>query len=163
MLASWHVMSDTTLYQTGVTYVSEYFPKKAIALTMILGLGLTACSSEGKKDPPAKPHNSKPAPTVPNVQVKYFANGSRELVMTAINKSGAIDGKEGIDVYGFSAVTDIFQFCDGPDLVEETEGFTENDGNTIANGLARSVSFPGCADGRLTPSDFLPLGSAETK
>ncbi len=44
---------------------------------------------------------------------------------------------------------DIFQTCDGKDLLEQTEDFGKS-----GNAPERSVGHPACADGVLTPQDF---------
>lgn len=45
---------------------------------------------------------------------------------------------------------DIFQACDGKDLLEQTEDFGKS-----GNAPERTVDHPACADGVLTPDDFV--------
>lgn len=118
-----------------------------VALT--LGLGLTACGSGSAKvsEKPQAPKTEKTSAL--SVQAKYFPNGTREIVIA------------GSDTDGFSGSNDgganIFEFCDGRDSVEETlqDGEGPNQGSQ-ASALSRSVNYPGCANGKLTPSDFAP-------
>jgi hypothetical protein len=48
-------------------------------------------------------------------------------------------------------------FCDGRDLVSETLNTGSGDSS-----ITRTVNYPPCADGKLTPSDF-SLNSAVRK
>lgn len=136
--------------------MAELYPKRIVAAGLVACLGLMACSDNSE----SKSRHS--VPTVPKIQVKYFSDGSRELITSGLNVSDEINTGEGLDNNtGYSGLTDIFQFCDGPDLVEQTKGWTSNE--VISTSISRSVDYRGCADGRLTPSDFTPRSSAESQ
>lgn len=59
------------------------------------------------------------------------------------------DGSRQID-YDHADFTTVFEFCDGQDLVEETQ--VESYGG--ASDIERSVDHAACDDGMLTPEDF---------
>jgi hypothetical protein len=102
------------------------------------GLGmaaiLTAC---GASDP-------EPVQTVstePRLEAEYYQNGNRMLRYQD-------DGGE---------FADVFQTCDGADLLEQTEfsyAGIGNSGVAAGNSVERTAGYAACADGRLTESDF---------
>lgn len=69
----------------------------------------------------------------PTVETEYYSSGMRIIYYKDD------DG----------AYSDVLQFCDGPDLLEQTS-FNYRSGNAPA----RSVGHAACADGVLTPEDF---------
>ena len=77
-------------------------------------------------------------------QTKYFDDGTR-LIKFSGQEVHSPD-------YGYTP-NDIYEFCDGRDLVEETLTYVGGNGE-LPESLSRSVNHPACADGKLTPSDF---------
>jgi len=130
----------------------EYFTRErvgAVAAAVALGLGVTACGSSGKSsreaDQPSSGTSRLDSSEVA-VSAQYFSNGTREL---HLNTSGEAH-----------AYNNIFEFCDGNDMVEETiRDFYGSAGETSA--ISRSVDYPGCTDGKLTPADFQPQLAAK--
>lgn len=96
------------------------------------GLGiatvLAACGGGGSDSEPAQA-----APDEPHLEAEYYQNGNRMLRYEDDN----------------GVFLDIFQTCDGTDLLEQTSRIY-GAGNT----QERAVGHAACADGRLTESDF---------
>lgn len=107
---------------------------------VVLAVGLVACGGSAKGAPAQQ---TKPAATQshPDIQVKYYGDGERELIMDNSNYSGTLRG---------GPVLNVFEFCDGNNLVAETEEF----GNGSSSSIAMTANAQECVDGRLTPSDF---------
>lgn len=103
----------------------------------MLGIGSAACSSADKAESVKEQTTNTSTPYSPNrVEAKYFGNGTRTLIMIGGN-------------YEHGGLKDIFEFCDGRDLVEET--FTTQG----ASSVERSTDHRACIDdGKLTPEDF---------
>jgi hypothetical protein len=74
----------------------------------------------------------------PTVTYEYFSDGTRQLKYT------------GSESKWFAT---IFESCDGPDLVEQTE-YSGHGYGGAGNDIERSVNHPACVDGKLTESDF---------
>ena len=107
-------------------------------LLLPAALLLSACGSDGTTE-------AAPAPTGPiisdeghDVKEIYYTNGDRRLHFQ--------------DGYG-RTLTDIYQHCDGHDLVEQTYQNVYDRGAS-GNDMSRTVGHAACADGRLTPEDF---------
>ena len=118
--------------------------KKPVALAVISTLGLTACANNGEQSTSGTATSQETVETPTNEikrQVAYSEDGSRTIYL-----SGSADKD---DAYYVGA--NIYQFCDGKDLVEETLRHWR-----VAAGIAisRSVQHPACADGKLTEADF---------
>lgn len=122
----------------------RYFTKRGTSLGTILLIGgitiSTAACGSSKEHDTAVVQTDKSG-TGPTVTYKYHSNGTREII---ISRDGLSDDA--------ATANTILEFCDGPDLVEESENNTPND--WPGGGLARTVSYPACKDGKLTPSDF---------
>jgi len=137
--------------------MSERLLHKAVAvgLGLSLGIGATACSGGNAK---TQSTVIKPtASSVPEVKVHYFSNGSRELILEGINDGDARTFFNGYGE-GWSSFEDIYEWCDGKDLVEQTSGVTNGNGANSTS-IIRTVGYAACADGRLTSSDFPPSPS----
>ncbi len=111
-------------------------PLKYVGLVVVLGAGAVACSGSEKQDS----SESATVTTLPtgsvSVHAEYFANGTRKLLFSG-------DGSK--------YQSPIFEFCDGPDLVEQADvAYTD-----LTNPTLRSVNHPACDDGQLTPEDFV--------
>lgn len=122
--------------------------RAVIATALTLALGVTACGSSEKTKDSAKPPAQLQIAANSGVSVRKttFANGTRLIRLT-----GAVDQHSNVGNYP----VDIFEFCDGNDLVEETLNYEYGDYPVIAGGsVSRSVDYTGCVDGKLTPSDF---------
>lgn len=104
----------------------------SIILLGISSLALFACGGESEETQPAKTDIVEQT----GVNQTYFDDGSR---LTEYKDS---------DKYA-----DIKSFCDGRDLVEQTE-FKVSAYKAAGNSMARSVNHPACDDGKLVPSDF---------
>lgn len=119
---------------------------RKIATAVLLGvssLAIASCSrsAESATDNPPKKTDSIERS---GVHYTYFEDGSR------------------ITKYRDQAnYADILSFCDGRDLVDQTERFLRP-GYSIeraaGNSIQRSVNHPACADGKLTSDDFSALG-----
>lgn len=117
--------------------MKEFLREKrgALALTVAFGLGASACGGANASSKP------KEAPTLSangvTIHTQYFSNGVREQTI----ESDATDSNNGFDV-------NIVEFCDGKDLVSVANG------DLTTTLPTRTVNYPGCVDGKLTPSDF---------
>lgn len=142
--------------------MKERLSKAVTTATALVALGglAGACAAESNADAANQQNHAAPAapPEIPKVGVKYFPNGSRELVFTTLNKHDDNKNALGDDNEYFQ---NIFQICDGKDLLEQAEGFNFGAG-TMAVSISRSVGYAACTDGHLTPEDF-PLTPAESK
>lgn len=106
--------------------------KLAAVFGLIGGLILAGCSEhEGSEK-----ENKEVEIIVPTVNKEYYDNGI------------SITTYENTDL-----MSTILSFCDGNDLVDQTE-FIRNRSGAAGNSLSRSVGHPACADGSLTESDF---------
>ncbi len=114
--------------------MSEFSLSRVIFPTAVLALGAISCGGQSN----SKPQTTPDKPTNPvTIKDHYYPNGTKE-----------IDPVDDGDYY-----TTILQFCEGPNLITQTR-FDANSGNSIAV----TPNFAGCADGKLTPSDFkLPM------
>ncbi|MDQ2972949.1 MAG: hypothetical protein M3Q79_00500 [bacterium] len=112
----------------------EKFNFKRASLLAITLATLGGCGIDGEEGTvPASNENG----AVPSVQVEYYDNGNRLLSYSNIN----------------GQLADIFQTCDGRDLLEQTEFFKYGYG-AAGNSISRSVGHSACVDGILTPEDF---------
>lgn len=112
---------------------------RSISLAFGLGVGallMGACGSDESGDIQS-PQVQTDADELPMVTAEYYTNGTRVL------RYKNVDGDYG----------DIFQACDGQDLIEQTE-FLKHGYGAAGNSMQRSVGHIACADGRLTPEDF---------
>ena len=110
--------------------MSERLLQRVMPLVVVLGLGAVGCGESTKTR---------------EVNTKTTVVTGSGVTITQIYTE---DGRRITRTNGFSA-EDVFDYCDGPDLVERTE-WTRFD----TSGLARSPNHPACADGRLDPADF---------
>lgn len=112
----------------------------ALSLTLVTGLGLTACATSDSGET-IRVNTVDHDTSGPRISYVYHSNGTREILVNedGFKKPGA-------------SVNNIFEFCDGVDLVELSENNVPEDWN--GSGITRTVSDPACADGKLTPSDF---------
>lgn len=144
----------------------ERYGREVVAITtaLVMGLGATACGSKSdsssgstSKHRHTQPHPS--SPNVPNIQVRYFPNGSRELNVSNFDSSKFAGGSDEYCEDGEGCMDNLYEWCDGKDLVEEILfGQSLDDAAAQAQ---RLPNYPACADGRLTPSDF-PATPSET-
>ena len=102
-----------------------------MAATLAGAVALAGCSGQSGAEP-------VPAPVEPSVSAQYYTNGLRVIHYHNDDHQYA----------------DILEFCDGPDLVEQTVNpFNEGHSGT-GNALERTPKHPACADGRLDAADF---------
>ena len=101
--------------------------RRIVGLITVASLGLAACGSSGSSSTEVTHESNQDN----SITYKYFDNGTR-----TINFSD--------DYYAT-----ILDFCDGPDLVEQTKWDSH-----AGNNVTRSVDHPACKDGRLDPEDF---------
>jgi|GEM_PF-5794854 len=108
----------------------------ALPLALTLGLGLTACGgSKGGNEHKETSVTGNSAVQSGGIKssTTFYNNGTRELKIDRLN---------------------IEEVCDGPDLVETSYYLTRFGDGGSGMSIDRSVNYPGCADGKLTPSDF---------
>jgi hypothetical protein len=125
--------------------------RTALALTLALGIGTSACSSgeaatqHPKKQNvasasnPANPTQRKTTRVNANIYITYFPDGTRE-----INLGGAENESS-------AGLEDIYQFCVDENLYSESESA----GSGTAP-LTITQNYSPCSDDKLTPSDFAP-------
>ncbi len=111
---------------------------RMIVAACAAGLALTGCGEATAT--PSTDHRGDLYKS--NVEAVYDStNGTRILLFSNMGKYAA-----------------ILEFCDGPDLVEQTQWSTGGSGNDIE----RSPNHPACDDGKLTPEDFASDAAAPT-
>lgn len=130
--------------------------KIATGLAIAIGtFGVAGCgSSDNEKNEgqvqainqtmPAQVDNT-PTPNESPIKVtaEYFSDGTRKI------------SHDADDDY-----TSIIGFCDGVDMVEQSEVIGNGDGYGSSN-IERSAGHPACADNRLAPEDFEPTATPE--
>lgn len=109
-----------------------------ISTVLALGLGLAACTSlpeESQKDT-----TIETATNTQDIRIiqTYTPTGKRITAFESQEPDRQFNPK--------------IAYCDGPDLVEDTDSSDYNGGAAV-----RSVDHRACADGRLDETDFLPL------
>lgn len=82
----------------------------------------------------------------------YQEAGGKTKSEITISKEIFADGIRVID-FENSNFGDIYQFCDGPDLVEQVE-YVDGYNAGAGNSMTRSVDHLACSDGTLTATDF---------
>lgn len=104
--------------------------KKMVGLGLVLGLGLTACTSTPETTPePAAPSNAG----VPEAKYSYYPDGYR------------------LTEFPDSEIKNIWAHCDGDDLVETMDGYSAYNSSSEV----RTQNHDACTDdGRLDPADF---------
>ncbi len=116
--------------------------RRIATATVPLALLLAACGDDEVTVRDAETdrvENVNPANDVNiSVEAVYHENGTRTL--RYINDD---------DYYA-----DLFQICDGRDLLEQTAEHGMRADGRSGNAPERSVGHPACADGILTPQDF---------
>jgi hypothetical protein len=118
-------------------------------LTVLVGLGATACGSSGSSGTNGPHKLSKQESTkLPNVQVAYN-HGWRIVSYGGINDSGIL-GSRDQEKY---TLDDEYDYCDGHTLVIKTP--THIDRSITTSGTTQHIpKAPECDDLTLTPSDF---------
>lgn len=108
------------------------------AAAILLGVSSLAIASCGGSAESATDSAAKKIDTIEQsgAQYTYFDDGSRMTIY------------QDEDNYA-----DVLSFCDGRDLVDQTEFMTYFE-KGAGNSIERSVDHPACADGKLTPDDF---------
>lgn len=113
-------------------------PLRTAGLAIAVGLAsltLAACGNDSGERSEAIPTETAEGA---GVSYTYFEDGSR------------------LTQYSDSGFADILAFCDGPDMLEQTDFATA--AYKAGNAIFRSVDHPACADGKLTASDFKIAG-----
>lgn len=115
--------------------------KIATSLIAAVGMiGLASCGSSTQEETLNKTPTpeAKKAPNIGEREVTavYFSDGSREIKI------------------GDNDYVDTYSYCDGVDLVEQTEIYEPSHESAAGGSISRSVNHPACADGSLTPQDF---------
>lgn len=108
------------------------FFRKAATVLLPASVLLAACAGDTSGNVPAPTEGGEP-----HIEAVYYANGNRTLQYK--NDDGVM--------------ADIFQTCDGRDLVEQSE-FLKYGYGAAGNSISRSVGHAACVDGVLTPEDF---------
>jgi hypothetical protein len=80
-------------------------------------------------------------------------NRTDSVEQTGVNHIYFDDGSRLTEYRDSDNYADIKSFCDGHDLVDQTE-FKKDIKKAAGNSVERSVGHPACTDGVLTPSDF---------
>ena len=123
--------------------MSEFLRRtKVVTLAVAMGLGASACGGGDSAEAQSSVrHESKPHSSGLTHDTQYYPDGTRIL---------RFGGQRDVDGYATYIPTDVYEFCDGRDLVEVPIVYHLD--NT---GLAsRSPNHPACDDGKLTPADF---------
>lgn len=110
-----------------------FIKSKFIALGLVVALGAAACSggSGGAKEKT----NPTPDDGPVSVSVTYYDNGT---MITRLKSDISYD------------YSDIFSFCQGQYIVDETRNFP----GASSNSISRTLAPEACPDGRLTANDF---------
>ena len=102
----------------------------------IASLALASCGSDSE-DSSSRGATPIESMTSSGMEHTYLDDGSR---LTTYPGSG-------------DAFSDVLAYCDGSDLVEQTD-FNQHYKAGAGNNIARSAGHPACTDGRLTATDF---------
>lgn len=124
--------------------MKEFFTNRNIRLGVALAAGITALGLASPEATAADPKKHAPSKSEITVSTQYYSDGTRMLRYhgTATTENGA----------GYDFPSDVFEFCDGPDLVEQTLGTQ----NFPAGSMNRISNYHGCVDdGKLTKRDFV--------
>jgi len=111
---------------------------RTISVAVGFGIGallMGACGNDTNSVP--SPDAVTSAANQPHIKAEYYSNGTR--ILRYENEDGYY--------------ADIFQACDGPDLVEQT-AFLKYGYGAAGNSVERSVGHAACVDGTLTEDDF---------
>lgn len=109
----------------------------------ILGLGLSACGQSSSEEAPS------PTKSETTAKLVYTLSEGKQSGVKITEEFYPKDGTRAILYKGDGAYfQEIYSFCDGIDLVDETFS------STGASSIERSVGHVACSDGKLTPADF---------
>ena len=117
----------------------EHLKLKTASLGLVTLLGVSACA-ESSATARSTPEAPKRNPGIAH-SVEYYADGSRVIHL----RGNTLDGNEAM-----TFPLDIYQFCDGKDMVEQTLG----ERGYASGAITRDINYPACTDGILTASDF---------
>ena len=119
---------------------------------ILLGFALTsssvlaACGSDTQDEEMIVPETVESSVSASDIEVTYFDDGSKKLTVPGQFSSSLTDAV-------------IIQWCEGTDMMSNSQQVHSAPyRGGAAGGTEISVNHEACADGRLTPSDFEPLG-----
>jgi hypothetical protein len=109
-----------------------------VGMSLVLGLGLVACSAPETEPVPERKTTEDTVDTNVDVLIDYLYTPTGKRIT---------DYKSNDDYRIF--VDDVLSYCDGYDLIDVNDGHSAH-----SSSITRTPNHSACQDGRLEPEDF---------